>query len=196
MSASGNALGNHLSGNSANNRMEGLAGWDTMLGGLGDDSLFGGSGNDYLYGGKGNDLLSGDKGGDVLNGASGNDIYSFNRGDATDRIKDKDSTLGNADVLAFGSGMTLDQLWFSRAGADLEVSIIGSSDKAIIDNWYTSSDYRIELFQSADGQSLATNQVEALVQAMAAFSPPPMGQSSLPANYQQTLQPVIAAAWQ
>jgi hypothetical protein len=34
------------------------------------------------------------------------------------------------------------------------------------------------------------------VSAMAAFSPPAAGQTTLPANYQTALAPVIAANWQ
>jgi hypothetical protein len=38
--------------------------------------------------------------------------------------------------------------------------------------------------------------VENLVQAMAAFSPPAAGETTLPPAYQTSLEPVIAANWQ
>jgi len=37
--------------------------------------------------------------------------------------------------------------------------------------------------------------VDALVNAMASFTAPPAGQTTLPENYQTTLAPVIAANW-
>jgi hypothetical protein len=42
---------------------------------------------------------------------------------------------------------------------------------------------------------LLNSQVDALVSAMAAFSPPSAGQTSLPANYQSALNTVLAANW-
>jgi hypothetical protein len=38
--------------------------------------------------------------------------------------------------------------------------------------------------------------VNQLVQAMAAFAPSAMGETTLPANYQSSLNSVIAANWQ
>lgn len=40
------------------------------------------------------------------------------------------------------------------------------------------------------------SQVQNLVDAMAAFSPPPPGQETLPPDYAATLNPVIVANWQ
>ena len=47
----------------------------------------------------------------------------------------------------------------------------------------------------ADGKTLLDSQVNSLVQAMSAFAPPPAGQSTLAADYQTALNPVIAANW-
>jgi Ca2+-binding RTX toxin-like protein len=74
--------------------------------------------------------------------------------------------------------------------------VIGTSDKLTINNWYSGNQYHVEQFKTADGHSLLDSQVENLVQAMAAFSPPAAGQTTLPSNYQTALQPVIAANWQ
>jgi hypothetical protein len=38
-------------------------------------------------------------------------------------------------------------------------------------------------------------QVDLLVNAMAAFAPPAVGQTTLSATYQSALNPVIAASW-
>jgi hypothetical protein len=42
---------------------------------------------------------------------------------------------------------------------------------------------------------LLSSQVDALVSAMAAFSPPPPGQTTLTPEQQSALSPVIAANW-
>jgi len=54
----------------------------------------------------------------------------------------------------------------------------------------------LEQFKTADGKTLPSSQVATLVTAMAAFTPPTSGQTTLPANYQTTLLPVINANWQ
>ncbi|MDP2821072.1 MAG: calcium-binding protein [Sulfuritalea sp.] len=83
-----------------------------------------------------------------------------------------------------------------HVGNNLEASIIGTTNKLTVENWYLGSDYHVEQFKTADGKLLLDSQVENLVQAMAAFAPPGAGQTSLPPAYQETLAPVIAANWQ
>ncbi|MBV8270743.1 MAG: hypothetical protein JO067_00565 [Cupriavidus sp.] len=175
--------------------LDGGAGNDILYGGSGNDMLLGGEGNDVLYGWDGNDVLDGGAGNDTLDGGRGNDTYHFSRGDGADVINDYDTTAANTDILAFGSGITADQLWFRRVNANLEVSVIGSSDKTTIQNWYSGSAYRIEQFKTADGQVLLDTQVENLISAMASFNPPASGQATLPQNYHDALAGVIAANW-
>ena len=81
-------------------------------------------------------------------------------------------------------------------GTNLEVSIIGASDKFNIANWYAGSANHVEQFKTSDGKTLLDSQVQNLVSAMAAFAPPAAGQTTLPANYATTLAPVLAANWQ
>lgn len=169
---------------------------DTLNGTVSNDTIKGMEGADILIGKAGNDLLDGGAGGDDLQGGVGNDTYLFGRGSDADRVLDYDTTAGNVDVLSIGAGVTVDQLWFRRVGSDLEVSIIGSADKTTISNWYTGNAYHVEQIKTADGKTLLDSKVDALVSAMAGFAPPAAGQSSLPANYQSTLSPVIAANWQ
>ncbi|MCW5321293.1 hypothetical protein D5039_09030 [Verminephrobacter aporrectodeae subsp. tuberculatae] len=148
-----------------------------------------------MEGGAGADTLDGGAGNDTLNGGNGNDTYVFGRGSGADSITDYDSTAGNTDCLSIGAGVATDQLWFRRVGADLEVSIIGTSDKSLINNWYLGDAYHIERFQTSDGKVLLDSQVNALVSAMAAFAPPPAGQTTLAADYQTALTPTLAAGW-
>ncbi|MHA6831175.1 calcium-binding protein [Ralstonia pseudosolanacearum] len=191
----GDAGADNLYGGDGNDIIDGGVDNDYLYGEAGDDALQGGSGNDTLYGGVGNDTLEGGAGNDYLNGNEGSDTYVFNSGWGQDTVNNYDTSAGHSDVIAFGNGIATDQLWFRRVNADLEVSVIGSTDKTTISNWYSSSAYHVDRFTTADGKRLLDTQVDSLVQAMAAFSPPASGQSTLPQNYQDALGSVIAANW-
>jgi Ca2+-binding RTX toxin-like protein len=164
----GNALDNVLTGNAANNTLTGNAGRDTLDGGAGTD---------------------------VLVGGTGNDTYRLGRGHGADTVTDNDATAGNTDKLVFGEGISTDQIWLRQSGNNLELSIIGTGDKATITNWYSGSTYHVEQIVTADGHTLLDSQVQSLVSAMAAFAPPAPGQTTLPPDYQASLQPLIAANW-
>lgn len=156
------------------------------------------SGNELdniITGHNGNDILDGGAGNDTLNGGRGSDEYLFARGYGSDVIKESDVAVGDTDVLRFLEGVANDQIWFRQVSSHLEVSIIGTDDKATIRNWYAGDQYRVEQFQTADNQTLLSSQVDALVSAMAAFSPPPPGQTTLTPEQQSALSPVIAANW-
>ena len=75
------------------------------------------------------------------------------------------------------------------------MSIIGTSDKALVQNWYLASAYHVEQFHTSDGKTLLDSKVQDLVNAMASFTPPSLGQTTLPPAYQTALAPVIAADW-
>jgi|GEM_PF-2051375 len=174
----------------------GTAFGDTLAGDANNNALFGGAGNDLLSGQQGNDSLDGGSGNDTLAGGAGSDTYLFNRGGGADLIQENDATAGNKDVLRFGSSIDASQVWLSKvnAGKDLRLSIIGSSDSITVSNWYAGSANHVEEIY-AGGKKLLDTNVDKLVNAMAAFAPPAAGQTSLPANLQTALQPVIAANW-
>ena len=160
-----------------------------------DNILAGNSANNTLTGGAGNDTLDGGAGADTLVGGTGSDTYVLGRGHGSEAAQENDATAGNTDVLQFLGGIASDQIWLRQVANNLEVSIIGSSDKATIANWYLGSQYHVEQFKTSDGKTLLDSKVQELVNAMAAFTPPAMGQTTLPANYQASLLPVIAANW-
>ena len=167
---------------------------ELIRGTSGDDVLIGTDGDDILIGGDGNDYLDGGPGADIMIGGRDNDTYVFNWGDGIDTWIDTDTTTGSLDIARFGAGINYDQLWLKRSGNNLEASVIGTTDKAVIQNWYSGSANHIECFE-AGGKALLDSKVDLLVQAMAAFAPPGVGQTSLPANYQTALAPVLAANW-
>ncbi|TJZ74852.1 hypothetical protein FAZ21_07635 [Chitiniphilus eburneus] len=107
---------------------------------------------------------------------------------------ENDATSGNTDLAQFADAAS-DQLWFRRVGSDLEVSVIGTGDKVTVASWYSGTKYHVEQFKTADGKMLLDSQVDALVSAMAGFAPPDAGQTTLPDQYREQLQPVLAANW-
>ena len=194
-----------LLGTSGADVLRGTVAVDVINGGLGNDTLSGGAGDDTIYGGDGADTLTGDSGKDVLDGGSGDDVlqgglggdtYSVARGSGSDTLLDLDASVSNTDIALFGPTITADQIWFRQLGNDLEASIVGTADKLTISNWYAGSQYHVEQFRTSDGKTLLDSQVQSLVNAMASFAPPAMGQTTLPASYAGQLSGVIAANWQ
>ena len=160
-------------------------------------------GNDSITGSAGDDVLDGGMGNDLLVGGAGSDSYLFGRGYGLDTVKDyneqdaQPSIFGaTEDKALFGADITSEQLWFSKDGNNLNVEIIGTNDKLVISSWYLGSENQIDRFETGDGSYLLNTQVEQLVSAMAAFSPPAVGEITLSPELQNELQPVITAAWQ
>ena len=171
---------------------------DFLHGSNGRDLINAGAGDDHLIGQDGNDILNGGTGNDWLEGGRGNDTYQFASGWGQDRIMEDGYGYGygvsDHDVAVF-QDVAYDQLWFQQVGQNLEVSLLGSGDKITIDRWYEDAGFRINQFQTSDGRTLLDSQVQNLVQAMASFSPPGAGQTTLPPNYRDSLAPVLAASW-
>jgi Ca2+-binding RTX toxin-like protein len=151
-----------------------------------DNILVGNGGANRLSGGSGNDTLDGGAGNDVLEGGTGNDTYVFGLGSGKDRIVEQDCRPGNKDTLLLGEGVSLDQLSFRQVGYDLEVSITGTQDSATIADWYRGSAYQLEEFRTNDGQAILNNDLDALVNAMAAFQPPSCGHNPWQNPYDYT----------
>jgi Ca2+-binding RTX toxin-like protein len=165
----------------------------TLTGTTGKDTLTGGDGNDTLSGLAGNDTLAGGKGNDSLVGGKGNDTYLFNRGDGQDVIVDNDSTWFNSDLLKLG-GATSKQLWLTKSGSNLDIKILGTTDKVTVQNWFAGSANQVEKITASDGKSLSAAKVQALVSAMASFTPP-ADAASLPANTPAAVTKLVASSW-
>lgn len=66
------------------------------------------------------------------------------------------------------TGVDPAQLWFDHAGMDLTISVLGTSQKATIQNWYGAAGAQVDSIDA--GQfSLRNSQIDALVHAMASF---------------------------
>jgi hypothetical protein len=110
-------------------------------------------------------------------------------------VVESDATVGNADVLQFAADVRADQIWFRQVGADLEVNIIGTTNKSLIKDWYSGSQAHVEQFVSGDGKVLLDSEVQTLVDAMAALRSTPPATINLSASQQTTLNSVFAANW-
>lgn len=105
----------HLNGGFGNDRLRGGSGDDVLLGGQHDDTLMGDGGRDHLSGGTGNDILT---------GGVGRDVFFFARNNGHDIVTD--FQLG-FDKIEIGRGAaSLDDLSFSRKGADVLISFEGT----------------------------------------------------------------------
>lgn len=162
------------------------------------NTLIGNSGANALSAGAGNDILDGGTGTDTLTGGTGNDSYRMARGYGVDTVIENDSTAGNYDIARFLSGVAYDQLWFSRPSGsnNLEISIIGTSDKLVVKDWYLGAQYRAEEIQTADGNRyVLAADVQTLVNAMAGMTPPPAGQTTLTTAQRNSLNAAFTSAW-
>jgi Ca2+-binding RTX toxin-like protein len=179
--------------------LNGAGGKDTLRGGAGNDVFNGGEGDDLIEGGAGSDRLDGEAGNDTLAGGTGADTYLFGRGSGKDVIRESDTTAGVSDVLQLGESITASQLWFRKvnAGADLEISILGGDDTVVVQGWYTNAaGARIEEIRTASGETLLQSQVDNLINAMAAFTVPPAGQTQLTRDQKTALIPALSSSWQ
>ncbi|MDE1326877.1 calcium-binding protein [Vibrio aestuarianus] len=128
--------------------------------------LIGGKGNDYLYGGWGSDQ------------------YRYAKGDGWDIITDHDSMSTNKDSLVLGPSLRIEDMFWSRKGDDLSISIgQGATEQGVtIAQFYQDTSYQIEAFCFDDG-TMITNETladvtgevstELLIQAMGAFDDSP-----------------------
>jgi Ca2+-binding RTX toxin-like protein len=159
-------------GTNKNNVLTGNEAANSLSGLDGDDALYGQGGADRLTGGTSNDILAG----------------------GTGIIQDYQAS-SNTDTLSFGPDISAEQIWFRHSGNDLEISLIGTQDSTTIKDWYSGSAYHVEQIVLGDGTVLLDTQVQALVDAMAAFAPPAEGQTTLPQNYRDILLGQIESNW-
>jgi hypothetical protein len=88
-------------------------------------------------------------------------------------------------------------VWLRQLGEDLEISIIGTASSVKIQGWYTdNSQNHLDSLKLSEGNILLFSEVQTLVNAMAAFTPPPVGQTSLTTEQRAALSTTIAIAWE
>jgi fructose-specific component phosphotransferase system IIB-like protein len=165
------------------------------------NALTGDAGDNTLTGSSGLDVITGAGGDDLMSGGNGSDTYVIARGDGIDTVVQAGIADAGAstDVLEFSSGVAHDQLWFRQVGDDLRIDVIGeTASSVLLEDWYTDVASRLDRIDAVDGSySLSAANVENLVSAMAAFSPPAPGQMTLAAaGLNDDLAGTLAANWQ
>lgn len=96
-------------------------------------------------------------------------------------ISDGSTASSQTNELVF-TGADSDQLWFTRSNNDLLVSVIGTFSQMDITGWFDGNAPAVQSFAAAGGKLLASDDVNALVSAMASFSPPAAGATTLPGS--------------
>lgn len=157
-----------------------------------------GTGNalaNVLTGNAADNVLEGGRGNDTLEGGRGSDTYVFHRGDGIDTIIESSAADdGSRDTLRFGDGIAADQLWWSRSGDDLVISLMDTQDRVEVRDWYRMDSPPLEWVQVSDAQLHLDRQFNLLVQAMASFAPPASGQTSWTSEQRETFAPMLAVS--
>jgi hypothetical protein len=89
-----------------------------------------------------------------------------------------------------------DQLWFAQSNNDLVVSVIGENQAITVAGWYASTNNQFGQIDASDGFFATASAVDQLVQAISAFTPPPLGQTTLPTVLADALAPALTTSWQ
>jgi Ca2+-binding RTX toxin-like protein len=159
----GSSFSDGIEGGSGNDLIYGLGGSDILIGGIGNDTLLGGDGADNITGGIGSDRLYGGAGNDILFGGAGDDIYFHGINEGLDVINDDKNEAestgygGGVDVLVLGfdpaeigfrRGTGTNDLYIAKE-VDFADGIV--SDGVKIENFFLSSNNKIEYIQAADG---------------------------------------------
>ena len=160
---------------------------------LGNNHIDTRAGDDDVRGSHGNDVFVGGLGNDIVRGVGGNDIYLFGRGHGRDSIANYAPLATETDCLWLYD-IAPEQLWFSQSGFDLLIDVVGTSDQVRVINWYYTEDRQLDTIYARD-QVLQRNQVQQLVNAMAAFDAPTGAGAVIPPAVQDQLEPTLAAAW-
>jgi len=119
-----------------------------------------------VQGTSGNDTLSSSAATSTLIGNGGSDTYNVAAGASATTIINGASTLP-AGALDF-SGLSYNQLWFGQSGENLAITVLGTGQSVVVQNWFLQAGSELADLTTSDGTLLAAN-VAALTTAMQAF---------------------------
>jgi len=157
-------------------------------------AIDGRGGRDVITGSAGDDLLVGGRGNDTLSGGAGDDTYVFSLGHGRDKIDNADDSPDSYDVLRL-EGIETDQVWLSRQRNHLAVNFADSTDRILVRGWYADEGDQLDAIYASDGV-LMRDQVDQLVNAMAAFDVPEGVDARISEEAREELAPVLASVWQ
>lgn len=185
-------------------QIDGASGQNVIRGSNGDDYLDfsatelrnihlidGAAGNDQIRGSTGNDTIMGGLGNDQLYGWHGNDIYRFRRGDGIDTITELGLATDQDKLVLVGLASPED-VWLKRVGNNLEIVLVGSSDKVILVGVYASVANLIEVIEVEGQWSLPAANAAQLAQFMTTIPENPASRTS---QQKTALKNAISTAW-
>ncbi|MES2354835.1 MAG: hypothetical protein V4568_10645 [Pseudomonadota bacterium] len=156
--------------------------------GAGQNTVTLGNGADTVNLTGGSSTVTLGNGNDKIQTVGGNHMIHMGQG------KETLVNIGATDIVDLGASIATNQLWFRQSDSNLIVSVLGSSEKLTVSNWYDDPSHQVSEF-IAGGHVLHGSDVQNLVQAMAAFSAPSSSQTQYTAKEQTALAPVLAANW-
>ena len=115
--------------------------------------------NNYLSGNSGNNILDGLAGNDTLAGAAGSDTYRLGIGGGVDTISDYRYTV--TDINTLEVAVTDAQVTVSNVGDGLCIGINGTSDAAVLENWFWDTNHQLNQIKFSNGVTWTPEQVEA-----------------------------------
>jgi Ca2+-binding RTX toxin-like protein len=174
--------------------IEGTRGRDLLIGTEGDDTLMGYRDRDTIIGAAGNDLIIGGRGRDIVSGGLGDDSYVYAAGDGRDVINNDDADLQGTDILRLDD-VDYDQVWLSRNRKHLLLNIAGSDDRVRVNGWFVNEEDQLDAIYAGD-RVLMRDQVDQLVNAMAAFDVPSGVGTIISNEARVALEPTLASVWQ
>ncbi|MEI7473593.1 MAG: calcium-binding protein [bacterium] len=130
------------------------------------ETVVGTDGNDKFSGCNGDDIYDLKKGYDIVKDYLGNDTYLFNKGDGFDSITDNNGS----DEIKFGQGLTKNDLSVMKDGNSLVLGINGNDDGMQIVNWFSQPKYQIEKIGLSTGEFVTNDDINHIIQGMAAYS--------------------------
>jgi Ca2+-binding RTX toxin-like protein len=117
-------------------------------------------GFDQIKTGSKNDIINAGKGNDTIYSASGDDTIIYSKGDGADNFIEARGYggYGGNDTLKFTSGITRDQIYFTKTNNNLDIKFKDiATDSISIRDYFLSDDYKIENIEFADGSNLIFN---------------------------------------
>jgi VCBS repeat-containing protein len=106
----------------------------TLSGNDAGDTLVANNAGNTLIGGAGVDTLIGGAGSDTLQGGAGNDTYVLQLGGGRDTVLD---SAGTADRILVRGNLSAADLELTRHNRDVIVTIKGTTDALVLQNWFT-----------------------------------------------------------
>lgn len=134
------------------------------------ENLAGSAWRDILTGSSTNNVLTGGRGNDRLEGAGGNDVFVFDRGDGQDTVFNGVS--GNASpssILKLRAGIKASDLWLSREGNNLVLTVLGSHDRVTVQDWFAADYRKLAAIELDSGLRLGSNGVELAIATQQAW---------------------------